>query len=152
MNNITIPRRQHTCSACQAPLTHDSLYYSRLQWNDDQPAREDFCHQCWQSTTTKGCFWKGTVLAQDDTKKQARLTQNEEAIQQLHDALLSQYHHDAFILALYLERRKILALRQEISRSSHTIRIYEHPPSGIPSQFSWRTLPSKPPTKGSEAI
>lgn len=96
-----IPRRSRICQDCSAPFSPGSTYYSFLS---DQ--RKDFCSACFKEQTKSGIFWK----AQIPEKPKVQTTQAQRAL----ELLRNEEKETAYILALYLQRQKILIKRQEL--------------------------------------
>lgn len=98
-----VPRRSRLCYQCSAPFVPGSIYYSLLT---DQ--RKDFCPNCFQNQMKGGIFWK----AQIPEKPKVQTKQAERALDLLRE-IYQEQKETAYILALYLQRQKLIIKRQE---------------------------------------
>lgn len=130
-----IPKRSQRCGFNQEVLEPGAEYYSVVMEDDNgQILRKDFCPTCWEASAKKDIFvktkkyWKSKVPA-----KQVELpkSQNREiaAFELLRESIVSKKPEDqaeAFILALYLARKRMLYLRQQLRQADGSIMtIYE---------------------------
>lgn len=131
---IEIPRRNTQCFHAKETFTASMAFFSLLIEDPEQGTiRRDYCQNCWNLSehnalrTGDHTFWKGKVPQKVDA---ARLPtdQNERVFYLLREALLSDdliKHEEAFVLALFLARRRLIALRQERKQEGETFLIYE---------------------------
>lgn len=126
---LSIPRRGPRCSLNQEVLNPGSEYYSVIEEDENgQIVRKDFCPSCWESTAKKEClskaksYWKSTVPPKH---VEPPPNQNREiaAFDLLKLALNNSPEDDAeaFILSLYLARKRHLLLRQQLKQADGTI-------------------------------
>lgn len=114
LNPFEVPRRAAKCCKGEEPLNPGEDYISVLSKNHE---RSDYCLSCFPGPKdlpgdTLG-FWKATI----PEKIERPTTKNERAMQLLHEALSEKKENLAFVLALYLARKKVLKLRQELKDS-----------------------------------
>ncbi len=107
-----IPRRANVCSQGQEPLKPGMTYHTMLEESPEgEIVRKDFCIECWNSKSFSGTVnWKSAIpkplkpaitpAARDESSM--ILLKNGECDSE-----------EAFVLALYLARRKKIALRKE---------------------------------------
>lgn len=122
---IEIPRRNTTCDLGQEPFVQGMDYYSILQENQEDKTgliRKDFCAACWEKSERRHIHshWKGKVPNKQVEARERRDTKSW-ALEMLKEALLKDDEDsqaEAFILALYLARKRHLFLRQELVRET----------------------------------
>lgn len=110
-----LPRRSAHCSHGNEAFLPDSEYFSFLVMNEKGWQREDFCPACWAKVKGKkklseGVEWKGKI----PRKKEKMATPDERASSlflELHNSQDLDNQKLAYVLALYLERKKQLAHR-----------------------------------------
>ena len=102
---MKLPRRSTSCEACEESFEPGSVYFSRI----DGEMRHDFCPSCWEP---QGEFWQGKIPL---LKERSR---DEKALN-----LFRKREDFRYLLALYLERRKELAHRPQLSKKDK--RCYE---------------------------
>lgn len=129
-----IPRRNSLCNHCQESLTGGTPYYSVL--NDDSDAahqRQDYCITCWdrmpnQEIIEKAkCHWKSKVPGKNE-KSALPLQKDEKAMELLKQAIADKKPEEesfAFLLALYLARKRLLLFRQELEEFGAIYSLYE---------------------------
>jgi hypothetical protein len=132
---IEIPKRDSHCKQCQTPLVPNMEYYSILLPENEGYQRCDFCSSCWEksakekfSSSSVKTAWKAKVAAKKEVEDLSTKTRDEKAIYLLKEGLQNPENDwaETFILALYLARRRILYLRQEIHQEDgSTLCIYE---------------------------
>lgn len=124
---LEIPRRASICAKCHNELTCGMDYYSALIEDEMQGLnRQDFCSSCWE---TKEAFepkssWKSKVVSKKEDNRNLNLTRDEKILELLKSALQNDSKDseaEAFILALYLARRRLLILRQELRQDNGDI-------------------------------
>lgn len=133
---IEIPKRSPKCMQGNEPLMPEMEYYSILLSDKEKSyQRYDFCSHCWENfakTKFHNTFkiaWKAKIATKNEIEDLSNQTRDEKAFYLLKNALQNPNQEDwaeIFILALYLARRKILLLRQELSQEDgSTFCIYE---------------------------
>ena len=102
---MKLPRRSSSCQKCQKSFGPGSSYISQVK--DEK--RSDFCETCWPK---EGEFWQGKIPVRKERspdEKALNLFRNREDFR--------------YLLALYLERRKEVAHRPQLSQKEK--RCYE---------------------------
>jgi len=116
---IDIPRRGATCTKGQESFLPLTEYYSVLVDRGDKGfIREDYCPACWKTVTPAGTYWKSVVPASAGKELAPSLNREQKALEHLKDALQrggEQDLQEAFILSLFLARRRWLALRKDLA-------------------------------------
>jgi len=130
---IEIPRRSKRCSLNQEQFAEGTEYYSLLQRDEDKGhyVRKDFCNVCWEQVSKdyeKGScsLWKSKVpLRSFEKKSESRdiraLDILRESIQDLNENILA----EAFVLALYLARKRIIVQREEVYIEEKKMLLFE---------------------------
>lgn len=134
---MEIPRRSQHCAKGQEQFIAESEYFSVLLENGQGDLlRQDFCAVCWQASNAlegfsrvKG-YWKAKIASKkDNSEGQPILSRDEKAFQLLKEALSINSEdclEEAFVLALYLARRRLIILRQKIRHDNGSeIYLYE---------------------------
>ncbi len=132
-----IPKRNAQCCKCNSPLEPSMTYFSSIGEENKEIKRHDYCLPCWnemismndlQNNPTKKTHWKSIVAAKCSISKPPHNRQ-EKALELLKLALASDQkddHEEAFVLALYLARSRLLYLRQQFNREDGCkISLYE---------------------------
>ncbi len=139
MNEWRIQSRSHICQACGKSFEDKQVYHTLLFEQKNELTRQDLCDNCWQSQYNKGSddkkefisYWQGIYEAPplappEPIKKETAETLLRKLIE-LND---SNYIAPTFILAVMLERKKILKVKQEVNKDGKRIFIYEHSKTG----------------------
>lgn len=130
---IDIPRRSRNCVKGQEPFSPGSLYYSRLvPAKEGEYSREDFCPECWKTEESESSHeagkvhWKGLVPKKTALEKKA--DSQEKALEALKNALDGPEEEDkkeALLIALFLQRKKVLISRGELSKKGAVRFLFE---------------------------
>lgn len=125
MIQIEIPRRSPACALGQEPLKEGMTYFSVLE-GEEPLVRRDYCEACWSQAKSGShkIYWKAKVPPKKREAPQAADLSGYAFIL-LKEALQSQCEEEAFVLALYLARKKKLLLRDEFKNESGKISLYE---------------------------
>jgi len=128
-----IKPRAAACAQCARPFDKDQVYVSSLRLSGAEYVRVDCCENCWKNAPVLEAFsvWRGTF--QPDVKPPEVLKKEtaESLLRKLVAKNDPQYRNAIFILAVMLERRRILA-EKEVHRKEglELLRVYEHRKSG----------------------
>lgn len=122
MKSIDIPRRGHYCALGNEPLKEGTIYYSLLEEGETDIVRRDYCPVCWEKISIKGqrAYWKSRVLPKKREAHKA-VDFSHYAFLLLKEALhnnTEEAQEEAFVLALFLARKRQLHLRDEIEREA----------------------------------
>lgn len=132
---IEIPRRSTVCAVGQESFAPGSEYYSALvEGENGEWKRQDFCLACWEASAREECvknarsYWKSKVPLKVESVPLSR-NRDERALQLLKQALTiegSRNDEEAFVLALFLARSRVLFLRQQLQQEDgSTVNLYE---------------------------
>lgn len=125
---IEIPRRQRQCVRGQEPFLQGMPYVSRLTLiKEGEYSRDDFCLACWDKETDKGYIsWKGEVPRKTAVEKKVdRLEKAFDILKQNLESDDAADHKEAFLLALFLQRKKWLLARGEFRRKGQEKLLFE---------------------------
>lgn len=125
MFQLEIPKRSTCCIKGGEPLLQGIDYYSALVRNDGEEIyqRQDYCLACWEGFTVSQqvmSSWRSTVPFKKETSELPK-RRDERALYLLKELLANEDMSSgamaqAFVLALYLARRRLIFLRQELKR------------------------------------
>lgn len=131
---LEIPRRSNICAKGNETFTSKQKYYSLIfEDSDEKLCRNDYCESCWelirhQTDLKIKTFWKSQIPEKKPQSMRA-INRDELALELFKEALGKNSDDDAaeaFVLALYLARRKLIAFRQQISREDGiSVHLYE---------------------------
>ena len=134
-----IQSRARACQACARPFVEKQLYYTLLLDKRNILERSDVCAACWEAQYAEGAhdrkgflsFWHGVFNA--PTPPPAEAIRKESAETLLRKLLQSgdPAHGPAcFILAVMLERKRILRVKAQSTIEGRRQIVYEHPKEG----------------------
>jgi|SRR5271157_1346570 len=137
MNEWNIQSRAHACEACGQPFADRQPYHTLLF--DEPPAvrRSDICEPCWQrqssSVRLRAGFishWQGVFEVPPPVADAIQKETAETVLRKL--IALNEPGHApaAYILAVMLERKRILKVKEQLQREGHRVFIYEQPRTG----------------------
>lgn len=140
MNEWNIQSRAHACEACAQPFADRQMYHTLLyDERTDRLRRMDVCDACWQSQFSDGArerkgfvsHWQGVYAvppahAPEPIQKETAETLLRKLIEQ-NDP---RYVPAAFILAVMLERKRLLKVKEQVPRQGGRVFVYEHPKTG----------------------
>jgi hypothetical protein len=139
MNDWNIQSRAHQCQACGKSFADKQVYHTLLLDEKQGYSRLDVCEPCWQSQYSEGArerkgfvsHWQGLyelppLAAPDPIQKETAETLLRKLVA-LNDP---RYAASAYILAVMLERKRLLKVKEQAQSDGHRVFIYEHPPTG----------------------
>lgn len=125
---MEIPKRNSKCTEGELFLDGEEIY-SNLLFENESFIRQDYCKNCWSKLTEQQknmpslTQWKSIFLKKEDDKN--IFLNREQKILSLfkdkaaNDSIESQ--QEAYILALYLLRKKIIFCRKEFSNENNEL-------------------------------
>lgn len=137
MNEWNIQSRAHACEACTQPFADKQPYHTILFEEGKELRRSDICEPCAQKngeTRERTGFisqWNGTYEVPPAQPVEA--IQKETAENVLRKVILEndpRFAPAAYILAVMLERKRILKVKEQFQRDGQRIFIYEQPKTG----------------------
>ena len=139
MNDWNIQSRAHACEACAKPFA-DKQSYQTLLFDEKQDFRRmDICDACWQGQFSQGAtdrkgfisYWQGTYEAPPPAPPDAIQKENAETLLRKIIELQDEKHAPAaYILAVMLERKRLLKVKEQVVRDGARVFIYEQPKTG----------------------
>lgn len=140
MTEWNIQSRAQACEACTKPFADRQPYHTLLYDEKvDALRRMDICDECWRNQFSDGArerkgfvsHWQGVFEAPapeapDPIQKETAETLLRKLIE-LNDA---RYVPAAFILAVMLERKRLLKVKEQLQREGQRLFVYEHPKTG----------------------
>jgi len=132
-----IQSRGHGCEACGKAFVDRETYHTVLWEERSEFRRSDVCDGCWQSKFNDArdrknfiSCWQGIYEAPppptDPIKKETAETLLRKLIE-LNDPI---YVPAAYILAVMLERKRLLKVKEQVIRDARRVFIYEQPATG----------------------
>jgi hypothetical protein len=117
---LEIPRRNSQCALGQETFSPGMDYHSLLIEEDSGIQRQDFCNVCWnpEFIAKAKIHWRSKVSAKKEISSLPH-NRDERALLLLKEAIKGESQEnrmEAFVLALYLARKKILHIRHESNK------------------------------------
>ena len=138
MTDWNIQSRAHACSACGKSFTHQETYHTLLTEEKTELRRIDICRECWAreygdgSRDRKGfiSYWHGVYEAPPPPVEAIQKETAETLLRKL--IALNDPHYIAagYILAVMLERKRLLKVKEQLVRDGRRVFIYEQPKTG----------------------
>ena len=137
MNEWNIQSRAHACAACSQPFADKQPYRTVLFEESKELRRSDICEPCAEKagdTRSRQGFisqWNGIYEAPPAHPVEAIQKDTAETIlRKLVELNDPRYAPAAYILAVMLERKRILKVKEQLQREGQRIFIYEQPKTG----------------------
>jgi hypothetical protein len=138
MTEWNIQSRAHACEACGRTFVDKEAYHTLLF--DDRAAfrRSDICQACWQTQFSDGArerkgfisYWHGVYEAPAPPTDPIQKETAESLLRKVIELNDPQYIPASYILAVMLERKRVLKVKEQVIRDGQRVFIYEHPKSG----------------------
>jgi hypothetical protein len=136
MNEWNIQSRGHACQACGRHFVDQQAYHTLLLDERREVHRIDVCESCWAEGQTKEAsqrpgfvsHWQGIyepapAAAPDPIKKENAET----LLRKIIERNDSRFVAASYILAVMLERKRVLKVKEQFVREGQRIFIYEQP-------------------------
>lgn len=139
MTDWNFQSRSHACQACSNPFADKQAYHTLLAFGRHELARQDVCEQCWKTQFAEGAkdrkgfisHWVGEYVAPPAAAPDAIQKETAETLlRKLMEKNDPQYRAAAYILAVMLERKKILKIKAQMKENGVRIFVYEQPKTG----------------------
>jgi len=138
MTEWNIQSRAHACEACGRAFVDKEVYHTLLF--DERAAfrRSDVCQSCWQAQFSEGArerkgfisYWHGVFEAPPPPSDPIQKETAESLLRKVIELNDPQYIAASYILAVMLERKRVLKVKEQLVRDGRRVFIYEHPKSG----------------------
>lgn len=139
MTDWNIQSRGQVCGACEKPFSGGQTYHTLLAFDRHEVARKDVCETCWKEQFSEGAsdrkgfisHWVGEYKAPpaappDPIQKDTAET----LLRKLIEKNDPQYRATTFILAVMLERKKLLKVKAQTKENGVRLFVYEQPRTG----------------------
>ena len=139
MNEWDIQSRAAACEACgQAFADKQALHTLLFDERTDNLRRMDICQNCWQNQFNDGArerkgfisHWQTVFTAPTPVVEAIQKDTAESLLRKLIEQNDPRYAPAGYILAVMLERKRILKVKEQINRDSRRVFIYEQPKTG----------------------
>jgi hypothetical protein len=138
MHEWNIQSRAHACQACGRAFADKQPYHTALFDLRSEIQRMDLCEPCWKgegdgARDRKGFIshWQGVYEAPPAAPPEAIQKENAESLlRKLIELDDAKYAAARFILAVMLERKRILKVKEQVQRESGRVFVYEHSKTG----------------------
>ncbi len=138
MNEWNIQTRASTCAACQVDFTNGQPYHTVLFDERHGLRRSDICEPCWQKQSASPSLrqsgfvshWQGVFEVPPPTPEPIQKENAESLLRKLIHQNNPRHAPAAFILAVMLERKRLLKVKETIKQDGRRIFVYEHPSQG----------------------
>ena len=139
MNEWNIQSRAHACQACEKHFADKQLYHTLLFDEKGELRRLDVCDSCWNSQFSEGGTDKKNVISRWQGLYEPPPSAPPDAIEKGNAEILlrklielNDPKHGAvcYILAVMLERKRLLKIKEQLKREGARIFIYEQPKTG----------------------
>ncbi len=139
MNEWNIQSRAHACQACEKQFADKQHYQTLLIDHKHEVQRRDLCEPCWKkeveghAAETKGFIsqWQGVYEAPPPAPPEAIQKENAETLlRKLMEQSDPKYVAASYILAVMLERKRLLKIKEQFKRDGQRVFVYEQPKTG----------------------
>jgi hypothetical protein len=137
MNEWNIQSRGHACQSCHAPFADKEIYHTILFDEKKDFLRIDVCEKCWtsqysESRDRKGFIscWHGEYHVPPAPVEAIQKESAETLLRKLIEVNDPKHAAASFILAVMLERKRILKVKEQVRLEGKRIFIYEQPKTG----------------------
>ena len=142
-NNIfmiewNIQSRAHACQACGQLFADKQPYHTILFDGKAGYERLDVCEPCWTAQYSQGAtsrkgfisHWQGVFEAPPVRSEPIQKENAESLLRKLVELSNPKHGAACFILAVMLERKRILKVKEQVQGDARRLFIYEHPATG----------------------
>jgi len=138
MNDWNIQSRAHACEACGKTFADREAYHTLLSEEKADLRRSDICAGCWEKQFSEGArdrkgfisYWQGIYEAPPPVVDPIHKDTAETLLRKLIEQNDPRYAPAGYILAVMLERKRILKVREQIVGDGKRTFIYEQPKTG----------------------
>src|SRR5437867_3744961 len=138
MNEWNIQSRARACQACNISFSDKQPYHTLLFDEKQLFRRVDVCERCWQEQFSQGAqerkgfvsHWQGNYEAPAAAPEPIKKENAESLLRKLIELNDPRHIPATFILAVMLERKRLLKVREQIVSETGRVFIYEQPKTG----------------------
>lgn len=138
MTEWNIQTRGHACESCNKTFVDQETYHTLLFDERADFRRSDICHACWQKQYSDGArdrkgfvsYWHGIYEAPVPRPEPIQKETAETLLRKLIELNDPKHMPAGFILAVMLERKKLLKVKEQTVRDGQRVFVYEQPHTG----------------------
>lgn len=138
MTEWNIQSRAHVCQACTRPFADKQPFHTVLFTERQGYERFDVCEPCWTvqygqgATSRKGFIshWQGIFEIPPARPDPIQRETAETLLRKLVELNDPRHGPACFILAVMLERKRVLKVKDQVVTEGRRVFIYEHPGTG----------------------
>jgi hypothetical protein len=138
MTEWNIQSRGHACTACGKTFADQEAFHTLLFDEKSDFRRSDICQACWQKQYSEGSrdrkgfvsYWQSVYAAPTPPVDAIQRETAESLLRKLIELNDPRYIPAGYILAVMLERKRLLKIKEQIVRDGQRIFIYEQPGTG----------------------
>jgi len=138
MTEWNIQSRAHVCAACSKSFADQEGYHTLLFDEKADFRRSDICESCWQKQYSEGArdrkgfvsYWQGVYTAPPPPVETIKRETAESLLRKLIELNEPRYIPAGYILAVMLERKRLLKVKEQLVRDGQRVFIYEQPATG----------------------
>jgi hypothetical protein len=139
MTDWNIQGRSHACQACEKPFSNKQTYHTLLALERHELARQDVCGACWSAQFAEGAkdrkgfisHWVGEYQAPPPPPPEPIQKETAETLlRKLMEKNDPEFRAASFILAVMLERKKLLKVKAQMKENGVRVFVYEQPKTG----------------------
>jgi len=138
MTEWKIQSRAHGCAACGKAFVQQEEYHTLLFDEKAEFRRSDVCQSCWQAQYSHGVrdrkgfvsYWQGTYESPPAPTDPIQRETAETLLRKLIELNDTRFIPAGYILAVMLERKRVLKVKEQLIRDGRRVFVYEQPTSG----------------------
>lgn len=138
MTDWNIQARAHACEACGRSFVDKETYHTLLFDEKANFRRSDVCKGCWEKQYSDGArerkgfvsYWQGIYEAPAPPVEAIKKDTAESLLRKIIELNDPRYVPAAFILAVMLERKRLLKVKEQITGENQRVFVYEQPGTG----------------------
>jgi len=138
MNEWNIQSRAHACEACGQPFANHQVYHTLLFDAPPELRRSDICEPCRQKQSAGNphslagfiSHWQGVYEAPPPPTDPIQKDTAETLLRKLIEQNDPRYAPAGYILAVMLERKRVLKVKEQIVTAGKRVFVYEQPGTG----------------------
>ncbi|MBR89863.1 MAG: hypothetical protein CMO66_01125 [Verrucomicrobiales bacterium] len=139
MNDWNIQTRGHVCEECESPFTDRDACHTLLVDENREFRRLDLCDDCWATKYAEGAnhrkgfisHWQGIYEAPPEEPPDVIEKDTAESLlRKLVATHEERWREASYILAVMLERKRLLKVKEQLREKGRRVFVYEHPASG----------------------
>jgi hypothetical protein len=132
-----IQSRAHACQACSQPFADKQMYHTVLVDERAGYARLDLCEACWSSQREPAAgkpgfvsHWQGVFEIPAPQPELIRRETAETLLRKLVEQKDPKHAAAVYILAVMLERKRLLKVKDQLRQDGRRLFVYEQPRTG----------------------